>query len=241
MENLYGIKGFIGTSLLDWPGRICSVIFLGGCNFRCPACHNQQLVIGPDSMDDHPLDGIFQYLNTKKKWIDGVTVTGGEPTARRTLPVLLKLLQETDAKIKLDTNGSNPAMLAHIINAGLVDAIAMDIKAPLNATAYRRLAGTPIDVRLIRRSIQILKDSDREIIFRTTVVPGYVEEPQLEAIRKSLGEVQRFIVQPFRNKETLDPSFSEIEEFPLGRIESMKGQFEVPLENAICGEIACAG
>jgi pyruvate formate lyase activating enzyme len=236
----FGITGFIRTSFVDWPGRICAVVFLGGCNFRCPACHNQQLVVRTDSMQDYPLDDILGYLNTKKNWIDGITVTGGEPTIRKNLPELLNTLRGTGPRIKLDTNGSNPAMLAHLVNAKLVDAIAMDVKAPLTSHDYAKLAGVPVNVRLIKRSIQILKDSDQEIIFRTTVIPGHVEEPQLEAIRESLGDVPRYILQSFRNKETLDASFSKIEEFPLARVEDMKCEFEIPSSKAI-SQLAWAG
>jgi pyruvate formate lyase activating enzyme len=228
MDREYGIKGFLHTSLIDWPGKICSVVFLGGCNFKCRACHNQQLVMRPDSMQDYPLGDIVQYLETKKNWIDGVTVTGGEPTIRKNLPDLLKILGDAGPKIKLDTNGSNPAMLAYLINSKLVNAVAMDIKAPLTSHEYSYVAGVAVEVRLIRRSIQILKDSGIETIFRTTVIPGYVEEPQLEAIRAYLGDVPHYIVQPFRNKETLDPEFSKIEEFPLARVEDMKREFEIP-------------
>jgi pyruvate formate lyase activating enzyme len=235
----YGIKGFLHTSLVDWPGRISSVVFLAGCNFKCRACHNQLLVVKTESTPDYPLDEVVDYLEAKRNWIDGITVTGGEPTIRKNLPELLRILRAAGPKIKLDTNGSNPAMLAHLINSKLVDAVAMDIKAPLTCQDYTRLAGVPVDVRLIKRSIQILKDSGIETIFRTTVIRGHVEEPQLKAIRESLGNIPRYIVQSFRNKETLDPAFSEIEEFPLERVENMKREFGIPSSNVVSG-LACA-
>ena len=229
MTPQFNIKGYIATSMIDWPGKICSVIFLGGCGFRCPACHNFQLVLDPRSVADHPLEDILEQLRKRKNWIDGVTVTGGEPTVRRDLPDLLKLLRSAAGKIKLDTNGSNPGMLGRLIDQGLLDAVFMDVKAPLNALDYTAVAGVPVDPRIIRRSIAILKSSGLEVVFRTTVIPGLVEEPELERIRESLGKVPRFIVQPFRSVDTLNPEFSKKKEFDLERFERMKSRFEIPL------------
>jgi pyruvate formate lyase activating enzyme len=224
----YNIKGFIATSLIDWPGKISSVIFLGGCGFRCPACHNHRLVTDPDSVDDYPIDKVVDQLRRRKTWIDGVTITGGEPTLRKDLPDLLRLLQNLGLKIKLDTNGSNPGVLTRLIDAKLVDAVFMDVKAPLNARDYTAVAGVAVDPRMIRRSISILKNSGLEIVFRTTVIPGLVEEPELESIRASLGTVPRFLVQPFRGVDTLNPEFTKKREFDLERFERMRSCYEIP-------------
>jgi len=228
MTNDMRIKGFISTSLIDWPGKICSIIFLAGCGFRCPACHNGRLVLEPDSIPDYPLEDILNHLRSHKQWIDGVTVTGGEPTIRRGLPDLLAELRDCGVRIKLDTNGSNPSMLNYLVRAGLIDAVYMDVKAPLASARYSRVAGVAVDTRVIRRSIEILKSSGLEVAFRTTVIPGLVEEPELESIRQALGTVRRFIVQAFRSRETLNPAFESIEEFTIDRVEAMRSRFEVP-------------
>lgn len=228
MARNFNIKGYIATSLIDWPGKICSVIFLGGCGFRCPACHNHQLVLNPKSVADLPLHDVMDQLKRRKNWVDGVTVTGGEPTMERDLPELLGLLRDVGVRIKLDTNGSNPGVLRKLILLGLVDAIFMDIKAPLKAEAYAAVAGVPVDPRIIRRSISILKTSGLEVVFRTTVIPGLVEEPELEDIRESLGRVHRFLIQPFRGADTLSPEFSRKKEFDLERFERMRSRFEIP-------------
>ncbi len=228
MNNAFGIKGFIPTSLLDWPSKICSVIFLAGCGFRCPACHNSSLVLNPSSVPDYPLDRILLSISNRSKWIDGVTVTGGEPTTRRDLPELLRLLKACEVKVKLDTNGSNPGMLTELIHSRLLDAVSMDVKAPLITQGYSRVAGVPVDVRIIRRSIKILKSSGLEIIFRTTAIPGIVEEPELQAIREALGDVPRFMVQSFRSTDTLEPAFASITEFSRLRFENMRARFEIP-------------
>ncbi len=234
-----GIKGFIPSSLIDWPGKICSVVFLGGCGFRCPACHNSRLVLEPESLPDYPLDQILSNLRIHKGWIDGITISGGEPTTRKSLPDLLRTFHKTGLPIKLDTNGSNPSMLKELIGRRLIDAVYMDVKAPLSMKEYSRVAGVPLDIRIIKRCIEILKNSDLEVVFRTTAIPGLVEEPQIRAIRETLGHDNAFLMQFFRNSSTLDPEFSKIEEFPQARIDKMRAEFEStpsqmqPLANAV--------
>lgn len=228
MAEHFSIKGFIPTSLVEWPGRVCSVLFLGGCNFRCPACHNYRLVLEPDSVAEYPLLDILKRLEDRKHWIDGIAITGGEPTFSKDLPDLLGILRDMGMSIKLDTNGSNPGMLAQILEAGLVDAVFMDVKAPLTAKAYSRAAGVTVHAGAIARSIEILKGSGLEVVFRTTVVPGLVAEPELASIVNHLGKVDRFTVQAFRNLNTLDPEFSNIEQFTMTRIDVMRQCFQIP-------------
>ncbi|MFH1115003.1 MAG: anaerobic ribonucleoside-triphosphate reductase activating protein [Pseudomonadota bacterium] len=227
MTDKFNIKGFVSGSLVDWPGKISSVIFLGGCGFRCPACHNHSLVLHPDEMEDYPVEDVLRQLNAGRKWIDGVTVTGGEPTMRRDLIDLLRLLRDEGFRVKLDTNGSNPGMLSRLIDYRMVDAVFMDVKAPLDALRYAAVAGVPVNPGIIRRSISILKSSGLEVVFRTTVIPGLVEEPELACIRESLGRVPRFIVQPFRNVDTLNPDFTHKREFDPERFERMRSTYEI--------------
>ena len=228
MAERFHIKGFIPVSMLDWPGRISCVVFLGGCGFRCPACHNPKLVLEPESLPDVPLKRLLEYLEGRIPWIDGVAVTGGEPTLRWNLPRFLEIFRSYGLAIKLDTNGSNPAMIERLLADGLVDAIAMDVKAPLTREEYSAVAGVPVDPGRIARSIGILKASGIEVTFRTTVIPGLVEEPELARIREFLGHVRRYVVQPFRNLETLAPSFARIEPFSARRFEEMQSMFEIP-------------
>jgi pyruvate formate lyase activating enzyme len=228
LAHIRGIKGFLPTSLIDWPGNVCSVVFLGGCGFRCPACHNSNLVLEPESLPDFPLDQILNKLKGHTGWIDGVTVSGGEPTARKSLPDLLKTFRTMGLRNKLDTNGSNPSMLNELVGRRLLDAVYMDVKAPLNMKHYSNVAGVPVDIRVIKRSIEILKNSNLEVVFRTTAVPGLVEEPQIREIRDYLGPDRPFILQFFRNTSTLDPGFVKVQEFPQERIESMRAEFDSP-------------
>jgi pyruvate formate lyase activating enzyme len=222
----FGVKGFIPTSMVDWPGILSSVIFIGGCGFRCLACHNHDLVLNPDSLPNLNLKDIIDYLSNRKNWIDGVTVTGGEPTMRRDLPGLLKILRSLGMMIKLDTNGANPMMLDELIHGGLVDSVSMDVKAPLTQEAYSAICGVKAPLRSIIGSIGILKRSSIDVTFRTTLIPGMVEEPELAKIRDYLGDDRRYIIQPFRNLTVLDRSLGAAAEFEPDRMEKMKNLFE---------------
>jgi pyruvate formate lyase activating enzyme len=148
------IKGFIETSLIDWDGKLVSVFFLPGCNFRCPFCHNHQLWKAPQKVETVPWQKVSDFLKGKKGWIDGVVITGGEPTVHADLPEFIESLREMGLLIKLDTNGANPEMLQSLIDKKLVDYVAMDLKASLD-TIYSQAAGTKVNLDDIKRSIEI--------------------------------------------------------------------------------------
>jgi len=200
------IKGFLETSFLDWPGKICSVFFLPGCNFRCPYCHNHPLVFHPGQFASISLKEILQRLNSFKGWIDGVCLTGGEPTLHADLPLLIHQIKERGFLVKLDTNGSNPEMLEKLIDKREVDFIAMDVKAPLDPFSYRRSTGLSIDLALVSKSIEILKRGKVEYQFRMTVVPQLHSEEEIQALGEQLRVGQRFILHNFNPENPLDPS-----------------------------------
>src|SRR4030067_630720 len=151
------IKGFLETSLVDWPGKICSVLFLPRCNFRCPYCHNHPLLLHPEHYSSIPLRHFLKRLYSLEEWIDGICLTGGEPTLHADLPLLVSRFKRRGFLVKLDTNGSNPRMLGQLIHARGIDFVSMDVKAPLDSFTYRRAAGLPVDLNLIRQSIDPLK------------------------------------------------------------------------------------
>ena len=126
------IAGFNRTSLLDWDGCVTAVIYLPSCNFRCPFCHNRELVLTPEVYEDVPLEFVEDYISENREFLDGIVITGGEPTIHRDLPELVKRIKALGMKVKLDTNGTNPEMLKDLIDAGLIDYVAMDLKAPLD-------------------------------------------------------------------------------------------------------------
>ncbi|MBM4339713.1 MAG: anaerobic ribonucleoside-triphosphate reductase activating protein [Deltaproteobacteria bacterium] len=203
------IKGFIETSFLDWPGKICSVLFLPGCNFRCPYCHNHPLVFHPGQFASIPLNEIFRRLHSFKEWIDGVCLTGGEPTLHADLPFLIREIKKNGWPVKLDTNGSNPEMLEKLIDKKEVDFIAMDVKAPLDLFSYRRSTGVSIDPALISKSIEILKREKVEYQFRMTIVPQFHSEEEIKALGEQLKAGQRLILQNFNPENPMDPSLKQ--------------------------------
>jgi len=200
------IKGFLETSFLDWPGKICSVLFLPGCNFRCPYCHNHPLVFHPGQFASISLKEILQRLHSFKGWVDGVCLTGGEPTLHADLPLLIGEIKKMELLVKLDTNGSNPEMLEKLIDQREVDFIAMDVKAPLDPFSYRRSAGCSIDLALVSKSIEILKRGKVEYQFRMTVVPQLHSEEEIQALGQQLRAGRRMILQNFNPENPLDPS-----------------------------------
>jgi len=189
-EQLPPIKGFIETSLIDWPGQICSVLFLPYCNLRCPYCHNHQLVLKPDTLETIPLEIILERLTSFDDWIQGICVTGGEPTIHRSLPVLLRRIREAGFNTKLDTNGTQPDMLHYLVTEKLVDYVAMDVKAPLEDEVYVRCAGVDVPVSIIRESVRVLMAADIPCEFRCTVTPNLLSESEVNLLAETLKSLR---------------------------------------------------
>jgi pyruvate formate lyase activating enzyme len=185
-DKLPPIKGFIETSLLDWPGQVCAVIFLPYCNLRCPYCHNHQLVLEPDTLETISLETILDRVSSFSDWVDGISITGGEPTMHRGLPALLGKIHEAGFKTKIDTNGTQPEMLHYIIAEQLVDCVAMDVKAPLDDSIYARCAGVYVPVSIIKESIQVLMSADVPCVFRCTVTPTLLAESDVYLLAEEL-------------------------------------------------------
>ncbi len=204
------IKGFLETSFLDWPGKICSVLFLPGCNFRCPYCHNHPLIFRPEQYSTIPLEEIIDRTRSLKNWIDGICLTGGEPTLHADLPSLIREIKRHNLLIKLDTNGSNPRMLEKLIEAEEIDFVSMDVKAPLTPFHYSRATGLPVNLKPILESIEILKKGRVEVEFRMTVVPGLHKEDDIKNLGSQLRAGHRLILQNFNPENPLDPSLKNI-------------------------------
>jgi len=183
------IKGFLETSFLDWPGKIASVLFLPSCNFRCPFCQNADLVLKPRRLKTWPLPKVLQRIKELKDWIDGVCITGGEPTLQATLPDFIRIFKKRNLLVKLDTNGSNPQIIEILLQERLIDAIAMDVKAPLEEMSYARLTGVPVDLKAIKKSIDLIRKSSIEKIFRITVVPKMLTEEDIYRVAEDLYPV----------------------------------------------------
>lgn len=214
------IIGFIRTSLLDWDGHVVAVLYLPGCNLRCPFCHNREIVQSSGSMEEVPLEEIEEYVRDNAEFLDGIVVTGGEPTIHQDLPELLSKLKALGTKVKLDTNGTNPDMLEDVLEAGLVDYVAMDIKAPLDEK-YDDLAGVPVPLDKVKRSIEVIRASGVDHEFRTTVVPILLAPGDVERIAAYIGGARKFAIQQFRPGNTLDPNLGAVKPYPRGTVLSM--------------------
>jgi pyruvate formate lyase activating enzyme len=220
------IKGFLETSFLDWPGKLCSVLFLPRCNFCCPYCHNHSLVFRPEQYSSIPLEDILNRLRIFREWIDGVCITGGEPTLHVDLPSLIREIKRNGFLVKLDTNGSNPRMLETLIEAKEIDFISMDVKAPLDPFSYRRSTGLSVDLNLILRSIEILKRGEVEHEFRMTVVPGLHREEDIKRLGDQLRAGRRFILHNFNPENPLDPSLRNTLPYDLELLKAMEREVQ---------------
>jgi pyruvate formate lyase activating enzyme len=216
------IKGFIETSLIEWEGKIVSILFLPGCNFRCSYCHSPHLVYPSEDMETIPTEAVMESLRRRKGWIDGVVISGGEPTLQKGLKELIRMIRSLDLRVKLDTNGSNPEVLEELLQEGLLDCIAMDIKAPLREKDYSNAAGGPCNVEALRRSIRIILQSGREHEFRTTVCPGLLTEAGMEEIAMEIQGAGKYVLQSFRPNNCLDPVMLGIKPYPFETLQRFK-------------------
>ncbi|MFA5088437.1 MAG: anaerobic ribonucleoside-triphosphate reductase activating protein [Candidatus Omnitrophota bacterium] len=195
-------------SLIDYPGKASAVVFAQGCNFRCPFCHNPELVFPEAFSACLSLDEVLAFLEERAGRLDGVVVTGGEPTLQQGLINFLALVKRLGYFIKVDTNGSRPHVLREVIRLKLVDYLAMDIKAPL--AKYPAVAGTEVSLGDIQESIGIIRDSGLEHQFRTTFYKPLLDEDDLAGARELAGGEKDFCVQEYirRTEKKIYADFS---------------------------------
>ncbi len=198
------IKGFWETSFVDWPGKIASVIFLPLCNFRCPYCHNYGLVLNPEKYETISMDHILNRLDEFRGWIDGICITGGEPTLHPSLPELVCTFKAKGLLIKLDTNGTNPGIMKKLLRNRLIDYVSMDVKGPLDKTRYSRCAGVPVNLESIKESILLLKGGTLPYEFRTTIVPSLLNEVDIMELARQLAGAKKLTLQNFNPSDPLD-------------------------------------
>ncbi len=206
------IKGLEKFASKDFPGYISSTVFLGGCNFRCPFCHNADLVLNPGRLPSLDLNFFLSYLDSRKGWLDGLCLSGGEPLLHEDIEVLARVIKDRGYLLKIDTNGSFPERLEYLINEKLVDWVAMDIKASLDR--YQEVVRAPVDPEKIQRSVELIRRSGLNYVFRTTVVPGLHDEDELIKIGEWLNGAACFQLQQFVPHNTIDPSYLKIQPYP---------------------------
>lgn len=196
------IRGMIQTSLLDYPGRIAAVLFTGGCNMRCVFCHNSTLACTPEKESEIPEEDVMSFLLKRKDLLQGVVISGGEPTMSAGLSdFLFRIKEETGLPVKLDTNGTYPNILKNLLYNELIDYVAMDIKSDLDG--YSRITGTDVNTLKISESICILKNCDVPCEFRTTVVKNYYTKEVAHNIGEMLRGAERYVLQQFRMCNTV--------------------------------------
>jgi pyruvate formate lyase activating enzyme len=228
------IKGFQGTSLLDFPGRIASLVFFGGCNLTCPYCHNPGLVLDPGQYPDYPVEAVLDQLQSRRRFIDGVVVSGGEPTLDPGLLPFLRQVKGLGLAVKLDTNGLRPEVLEQAVAEGLVDRVALDLKtAPAR---YGELHGGPVDASGLQLSVRLLLAGAVDYELRTTCVPGLVEEADIRAVGELVRGARRWVLQQFVPGHSLAEELREIEPHSVETIRTLAN-----VARGYVGEVAVRG
>ena len=201
------IHGFNKTTLLDFPGHLASTVFTGGCNMRCPYCQNADLVLNPMSQPLISEEVVFDHIKKRKGIIEGVCITGGEPTLQADLEDFIKRLKELGVMVKLDSNGYRPKVLKRLMENGLLDYVAMDIKSSLDE--YHIVSGVNLDTSLIKESIDLLKNGPIDYEFRTTVVKELHSKETFEKIGELLSGAKQYFLQGYIDSErVIDRRFS---------------------------------
>jgi pyruvate formate lyase activating enzyme len=213
------IGGLQKTTLIDFPGKLACIVFLAGCNFRCPWCYSAELVL-PEKIVKQPRFSekeFFDFLETRKGLLEGIVLCGGEPTINKDLPDFIKKIKDLGFAVKLDTNGSNPKMLQKLIDEKLIDYTAMDIKTSQNSNNYKyeNVFIDGVKIQDIEKSVEILKQGKVDFEFRTTVVNTiHTKENFLEIAKWIGGENVKYYLQNFRAEKTIDPEFEKVKPYP---------------------------
>ena len=215
------IIGFIKTSLLDWDGHVTAVVYLPGCNFRCPFCHNKEIVLSPGSMDEVPFEEIENYVRSNSEFLDGVVVTGGEPTIHADLPDLLRRLKVLGTKVEARYQRDQPGHVGGYPRGRPGGLRGHGHQGPPLDEKYDDLAGVPVPVDRVKRSIEVLRTSGVEHEFRTTVVPILLVPGDVERIAAYIGGAQKYALQQFRPGDTLDPALGAVKPYSRGAVRGM--------------------
>lgn len=189
------IRAIIETSFVDWDGKISTVLFFDACNFRCPFCHNWELITRPDKFESLDWNTIKEKLHRKKGWVDGVVLTGGEPLMHeQEVTEWCEKIIDLGIQVKIDTNGAYPHVMQYLLDRNLVHFFAMDVKAPLDER-YSRATGAKPDLQAIQTSITLIMHSGLDYEFRTTCVPGIIDEKSIHDIGDTIKGAKKWALQ----------------------------------------------
>ncbi len=215
------ILGFHKLSLVDYPRELCSVIFTSGCNFRCPYCHNKNIV--NQTGDFFNEEEVKKVLLSRKKYISNICISGGEPTLQKDLVGFIQSYKEQGFNIKLDTNGSNPKVLKDLLNKNYLDYVAMDVKTDINQ--YDKIIGEFGYEEQVLESLKLLKNSEIDYEFRTTFVKELMSPKSIEGLKQMVRDSKRFVLQSVKlNDEVLSPKV-RMESYSKEEMEKFKGEF----------------
>ena len=210
------IAGIQKTTLIDYPDKIACVVFLAGCNFRCPWCYSSELVL-PLKIVKQPRTTekeFFDFLRARKGLLDGVVICGGEPTINKDLPQFIEKIKSMGFLVKFDTNGSNPKIVKNLVDMKLLDYVAMDIKSSLDNPAYKNLMTEGVTIDDIQESVEFLKKGSVDWEFRTTVVNTVHKKEEFLEIAKWIGGKNvKYYLQNFVAQKTIDPEFEKVKPF----------------------------
>lgn len=213
-----GIKGFQGTSLLDFPGRIASLVFWGGCNLTCPFCHNPALVLEPGAYPNLDADALLADLAERKSFIDGVVVSGGEPTLGRDLIPFLEAVKALGLVVKLDSNGLASQVLAELLRRELVDYLAIDLKTL--PRRYPELHTGPVAYQQLLETVQLCRGASVELEYRTTCVPGWVDDEVIAELGELIEDAPLWALQQYHPEHALCDEARQLSAYPPERIRS---------------------
>lgn len=222
------IAGLQKTSLIDYPNKVCAVFFTSGCNFRCPFCYNPELVLDrAKAIDEKRID---KFLEERKKYLDAILLSGGEPTMQKDIIDFVKKIKKHSYLVGIETNGSKPEVLKKLLDNRLVDFIAMDIKSDLER--YDKASGVKVDIKKIKQTVELIKNSNIDYEFRTTVVPGLFDDEAAVRVGELLKGAKKYVLQQFRNdKELVDKRYEGKRPYAKEELNEFKKLLEPYIDN----------
>lgn len=224
------IAGLQKLSLIDYPDKIAATLFLAGCNLNCGYCYNRWMINAAHVVEAITTDALLAWLEKRRRLIDGVCVSGGEPTLQPDLIPLLRSIKALGLAVKLDTNGTQPARLAELLHEGLLDYVALDLKAPFDER-YGRVAGCTVELAAIRQSLQLLRAHRVPYELRTTAGP-LVDEQALFDLSHEIREAETWFIQPFVRAKGIDPSLADAQALSIDTLRAIVARLSDRLPRA---------